>query len=124
MVLLLSGILNGIQRSEMLLLLSLLCSYFSIDAYSNLAIDDLPTILCTISSEIIRICSAASSHNAASSSHNARLLHTSCTHAIFVAVLAINDKHSLSVKYLPTISPFGIDGNTRTHMHPDSFLPL
>jgi hypothetical protein len=32
----------------------------------------------------------------------------------------MNDKHSLSVKYLPTISPFGIDGNTSTHMHSDS----
>jgi hypothetical protein len=39
--------------------------------------------------------------------------------------------HSLSVKYFPTISPFGIDGNTSTHMHsdstpllPNSFLPL
>jgi hypothetical protein len=26
-----------------------------------------------------------------------------CIHAIFTIVLAINDKHSLSVKYLPTI---------------------
>jgi hypothetical protein len=37
--------------------------------------------------------------------------------------------HSLSVKYLPTISPFGIDGNTSTHMHSNLlscffFLPL
>jgi hypothetical protein len=45
-------------------------------------------------------------------------------------LLAINDKHSMSVKYFPTISPFGIDGNTSTHMHsdstllPNSFLPL
>jgi hypothetical protein len=46
-----SGVVNGIQRSEMLLLLSsLLCS-----AYYDIAIEDLPTILCTISSELIRI---------------------------------------------------------------------
>jgi hypothetical protein len=38
----------------------------------------------------------------------------------FIVALAINDKHSLSVKYLPTISPFGIDGNTSIHMHSDS----
>ena len=43
----------------LLLLPSLLCS-----AYSDLAIDDLPTIFCTISSELIQIFSAASSHNA------------------------------------------------------------
>ena len=130
-----SGIVNGIQRSEMLLLLpSLLCSAYSdlaiddlltilpillcsaysdlsIDdlptiictisselcsAYSDLAIDDLPTTLCTISSELIRIFFAVSSHNA-------HLLHTFYTHAIFIAILSINDKHSLSVKYLPTI---------------------
>ena len=78
-----SGIVNGIQRSEMLLLLpSLLGS-----AYSNLAINDLPTILCTISSDLIRIFSAASSHNA-------HLFHTFCTHAIFTVVLAINDKYT------------------------------
>jgi hypothetical protein len=92
----------------LLLLPCLLCS-----AYSDLAIDDLPTILCTISSKIIQIFSAASSHNA-------NLLHTFYNHAIFIVVLAINDKHSLSVKYFPTISPFGIDGNTSTHMHLDS----
>jgi hypothetical protein len=68
--------------SLFLLLPSLLCS-----AYSDLAIDDLPTILCTISSELIRIFSAASSHNA-------HLLHTFCTHAIFTVVLAINDKYT------------------------------
>ena len=67
----------------------------------------LPTILCTISSELIWIFSVTSSHNA-------HLLHTFCTHSIFIVVLAINDKHSMSVKYLPTISPFGIDGNTST----------
>jgi hypothetical protein len=50
------------------------------------------------------------------SSHNAHLLHTFCTHAIFIVVLAINDKHSLSVKYLPT----SINGNTSTHMHLNS----
>jgi hypothetical protein len=38
----------------------------------------------------------------------------------FIVVLAINDKHSLSVKYFPIISPFGIDGNTITHMHSNS----
>ena len=42
---------------------------------------------------------------------DARLLHSSYTHAIFIVVLAINDKHTLHVKHLPTISPFGIDGN-------------
>jgi hypothetical protein len=31
--------------------------------------------------------------------------------AIFTVVLAINDKHTLAVRHLPTISPFGIDGN-------------
>jgi hypothetical protein len=92
----------------LLLLPSLLCS-----AYSDLAIDDLPTILCTISSKRIRIFSAASSHNA-------NLLRTFYTHAIFITVLAINEKNSLSIKYLPTISPFGIDGSTSTHMHSDS----
>jgi hypothetical protein len=30
------------------------------------------------------------------------LLHSSCTRAIFIAVLAINDKHMLSVKHFPT----------------------
>jgi hypothetical protein len=79
----------------LLLLPSLLCS-----AYSDLAIDDLPTILCTISSELNQIFSAASSHNA-------HLLHTFCTHAIFIVVLSINDKHSLSIKYLPTIYAWG-----------------
>jgi hypothetical protein len=66
----------------LLLLPSLLCS-----AYSDFSIDDLPTILCTISFELIRIFSATSSHN----SH---LLHTFCTHAIFIVVLSINDKHT------------------------------
>jgi hypothetical protein len=37
--------------------------------------------------------------------------HRCCTQAIIVVVLSINDKHTLSVKHLPTISPFGIDGN-------------
>jgi hypothetical protein len=31
----------------------------------------------------------------------------------------LNICHSLSIKYLPTISPFSIDGNTSTHMHSD-----
>jgi hypothetical protein len=34
-----------------------------------------------------------------------------CWSVIFTVVLAINDKNTLSVKHLPTISPFGIDGN-------------
>jgi hypothetical protein len=65
--------------------------------------------------------------------------HHCCTQAITTTVLAINDKytlpinmltilctfflyscHSLSVTYLPTISPFGIDGNTGTLMHSES----
>lgn len=91
-----------------LLLLSLLCS-----TYFDLSIDDLPTILYTISSELNQIFSTTSSHNA-------HLLHTFCTHTIFIFVLATNENHSLSVKYLPTISPFGIDGNTSTHMHLES----
>jgi hypothetical protein len=66
----------------LLLLPSFLCS-----TYSNLAIDDLPIILCTISSDLIQIFSATSSHNA-------HLLHTFCTHAIFTIVLAINDKYT------------------------------
>jgi hypothetical protein len=66
----------------LILIPSLLCS-----AYSNFSIDDLPTILNTISSELIRIFSATSSHNA-------HLLHTLCTHAIFIVVLAISDKHT------------------------------
>jgi hypothetical protein len=37
--------------------------------------------------------------------------HRCCTQAIITAVLAINDKLTLPVKHLPTISPFGIDGN-------------
>jgi hypothetical protein len=44
------------------------------------------------------------------------LLHSSCTHAIFIVVLAINDKHMLPVKHFPTISPFGIDGNKGTQI--------
>jgi hypothetical protein len=32
--------------------------------------------------------------------------------------------HSLLVQYLPTISPFGIDGNTSTQMPSDSTLLL
>jgi hypothetical protein len=54
----LSGMLDGIQRSATLLLLSIRCSCLSIDAHSN--------------------------------------------PAIFTVVLAINDKHTLSVKHLPT----------------------
>jgi hypothetical protein len=81
MVLLLSGILNGIQRSLMLLLPilgtaidsalithELTLFLFFIDAYSDLVINDLPTTLYMFS-------------------------------AIFAAVLAINDKHTLSVKH-------------------------
>jgi hypothetical protein len=44
------------------------------------------------------------------------MLHSSYTHAIFTVVLAINDKHTLPVKNLPTISPFGIDGNKGTQI--------
>jgi hypothetical protein len=36
--------------------------------------------------------------------------------AISTVVLAINDKHTLLVKLLPTISPFGIDGNYNTRI--------
>jgi hypothetical protein len=43
-------------------------------------------------------------------------VHSSCTHAIFIVVLAINDKHMLLDKHFPTISPFGIDGNKGTHI--------
>ena len=39
---------------------------------------------------------------------------SSCTHSIFATILAINDKHMFPVKHLPTISPFGIDGNWGT----------
>jgi hypothetical protein len=35
---------------------------------------------------------------------------------ISTVVLAINDKHTLLVKLLPTISPFGIDGNYSTEI--------
>jgi hypothetical protein len=74
---------------------SLHCSCFSIDAHSDPTINDkcIPSIV---------------SFQTAS---DARLLHSSYTHAIFTVVLAINDKHTLPVKHLPTISPFGIDGN-------------
>jgi hypothetical protein len=77
----------------------------------------MPTILCTISSDLIElalqrlpklllmpVCSSQTTSGA-------RLLHSSCTQAIIAVVLAINDKHTLPVKHLPTISPFGIDGN-------------
>ena len=33
-------------------------------------------------------------------------------HAIIAAILSINDKHTLLVN-MPTISPFGIDGNPK-----------
>jgi hypothetical protein len=82
----------------LLLLPSLLCS-----AYSDLAIDDLPTILYTISSELIRIFSATSSHNA-------HLLHTFCTHAIFIVVLAINDKHTSMHCLLNIFQQYVVDG--------------
>jgi hypothetical protein len=36
----------------------------------------------------------------------------SCRHAIVVVVLSINDKHTLPVN-MPTISPFGIDGDPK-----------
>jgi hypothetical protein len=80
----------------------------------------LPSMICQQSSALSLLSLFESRIFSATSSHNAHLLHTFCTHAIFIVVLAINDKHSLSVKYFPTISPFGIDGNTSTHMHSDS----
>jgi hypothetical protein len=42
-----------------------------------------------------RACSAASSQNTS----GARLAHYTCTQAIIVVVLAINDKHTLPVKH-------------------------
>jgi hypothetical protein len=71
---------------------SLHCSCFSIDAHSDHAINDK------------RIPSAASSQTTS----DARLLHSSYTHAIFTVVLAINDKHALPIKHLPTIYEYYI----------------
>ena len=108
--LMLSGILEVIQRSEMLLgpsiILSMLCCLRSFD---------LPRLIFYLSDD-----------------------HRCCTQAITTTVLSINDKytllvnmqtilcifflyscHSLSITYLPIISPFGIDGNTSTRMHLD-----
>jgi hypothetical protein len=62
MALMLLGILDGIQRSVVLLLQSVLCPCFAFAAYFDLAINDkltfpdnLPTILCTISSDLIEV---------------------------------------------------------------------
>ena len=69
----------------------------------------MPTILCTIYSDLIEIslqrlpklllmpiCSSQTTSGA-------RLLHSSCTQAIITAVLAINDKHMLPIKHFQDI---------------------
>ena len=77
----------------------------------------MPTILCTISSDLIDlalqclpklllmpvyyILPAVSSQTV----YDARLLHSPYTHAIFTVVLAINEKHTLPVKHANTLNP-------------------
>jgi hypothetical protein len=77
----------------------------------------MPTILYTISSDLIEL---SLQHLpklllmpvfSSQTTSGARLLHSSCIQAIIATLLAINDKHTLPIKHLPTISPFGIDGN-------------
>jgi hypothetical protein len=61
----------------------------------------LPKILCTISSQLIRIFSATSIIIVVLCTISSELIRIFSAASIFIDVLAISDKHSLSVKYFP-----------------------
>jgi hypothetical protein len=67
----------------------------------------LPSMICQQSSalSLLSLFESSLQHLLIIPSSKSHLLHTFCTHAIFISVLSINDKHSLSVKYLPTKIP-------------------
>ena len=94
MVLLLSGIKMGSNNQK--------CCFSSRAYFVPLTLI-LPSMICQQSSALSLLSLFESQIFSVASSHNSHLLHTFFTHDIFIVVLSINDKHSLSIKYLPTV---------------------